>query len=203
MLKYTKAVINDSIKDLRFFLHLFSIVTQIFYLAYIVYALITKTGVFYLNIALGVISLAYLVFFFVTYKSEDKKTKHTAYVVRHTKTITKLCINALTLGVAVYGLYLSTKSVDAISIVLVVLMIVFWCVQVVLEVIVFFFEHKKNLIVYGLQKDIEPISNAINKVSNLARRVVGREETENEPLPSNVERYLQKALERYNEDKNK
>jgi hypothetical protein len=37
----------------------------------------------------------------------------------------------------------------------------------------------------------------------LARKVVGREEVENEPLPSNVERYLQKALEHYKEDKDK
>ena len=193
MLKYTRAVVNDAIKDLKFFLYIFSIITQFFYLAYITYVLIKGSGIFYLNIALGIISLAYLIFF-LTVNEKNKKTKHVAYVFRHTKTILKLCINAITLVVAVYGIYISASNVDAISLMLVILMIVFWCVQVVLEVIVFFFEHKKNMFLAGLQKDIEPLTNAVNVVGNVVRKVAGKEPVKKEPLPSRVEAYLDKVL---------
>ena len=203
MLNYTRAVINESIKDLKKFLFAFSLITQLLYVGYLLYAIIADLGLIYLNIVLGVISLAYLVFFVVTHGAEDKNVKRLAYITRHTKTIIKLVINAFTLAVAVYGIYISATNTNAISLMLTILMIVFWCVQVVLEVVVFFFEHKKNLFLAGLQKDIEPFANAVNAVGNVVRRVAGRETVEREPLPSSVESYLDKVLEKHRQEKNK
>jgi len=194
MLKYTRAVVNDALHDLKAILFFFSLVTQIIYIIYLAYAVFAKIGIIYINIALLVISVAYLIFFLVFNQRKDKKSKRKEMLVRHTKIIIKLIINAVSLGIAIYGLYCATKEVNAISLMLTILMLIFWCLQVVLEVIVLFFERKKSLIMYGLQKDFEPINNAINRLGNIVRKVAGYEEVESDVIPSNVEEYLDKVL---------
>lgn len=201
MLKYTKAVLNDAVKDLKSFLYWFSVITQLLYIGYLLFAIISGIGIIYVNVALGVISLAYFIFYMLTNNATDKKTKHVAYVTRHTKTIIKLVLNAFTLAVAIYGIYISATTTNAFSLMLTILMIVFWCVQLVLEIIIFFFEHKKNMVLYGLQKDLEPWTNAVNKVGNVVRMVTGKERVEKDPLPSSVENYLDKVLIKYKEQK--
>lgn len=201
MFKYTRAVFNDAINDLKKFLHIFSIFTQILYLIYLVYAVLTDKGVFYANVVLLGISVVYFIIYILTYGKKPKKLKTVAYVAKHAKTITKLLITAFTLGVAIYGIYTSAKNVDAISIVLTTLMIVFWCLQALLEIVLFFLEHKKNMIFAGLKKDCEPYVTKLDKVGNTFRRLTGKEEVVREPLPSKVNEYLEKTLKKYGTEK--
>ena len=66
MFDYTKIAIKkigEDFKKVGFLLGLFG---QIFYLFYIVYSLITSRGIFVANVALGALSICYLIFYILT-----------------------------------------------------------------------------------------------------------------------------------------
>lgn len=201
MFKYTRAVLNETVSDLRFIWFLFCVVTQIIYLAYLIYTVIAKVGLIYLNIPLLIVSAIYLSVFLILHKYNDKKTKKARKISAHVKTIIKLAINAVALSVAVYGIYVASTNTDGISIMLTTLMLIFWCAQVVLEIIVMFFEKKADQISWALQKDVEPVTNAIDKIKNVVRWVSGKETVEKDTLSNKAEKYLQKVLDKFNDSK--
>ena len=201
MFKYTRAVLNETVSDLRFIWFLFCVVTQIIYLAYLIYTVIAKVGLIYLNIPLLIVSAIYLSVFLILHKYNDKKTKKARKISAHVKTIIKLAINAVALSVAVYGIYVASTNTDGISIMLTTLMLIFWCAQVVLEIVVMFFEKKADQISWALQKDVEPVTNAIDKIKNVVRWVSGKETVEKDTLSNKAEKYLQKVLDKFNDCK--
>ena len=201
MFKYTRAVLNETVSDLRFIWFLFCVATQIIYLAYLTYAVIAKVGLIYLNIPLLIISAIYLVVFLILHKKKDKKSKKARQISAHVKTIIKLAINAVALAVAIYGIYIASTNADGISIMFTTLMLIFWCAQVILEIIVAFFERKADQISWALTKDVEPITNAIDKIKNVVRWVSGKETVEKDALPTKAEEYLQRVLDKFNNSK--
>lgn len=201
MFKYTRAVLNETVSELKFIWFLFCVVTQIIYLAYLTYAVIAKVGLIYLNIPLLIISAIYLVVFLILHKNNDKKNKKARQISAHVKTIIKLAINAVALAVAVYGIYVASTNADGISIMLTTLMLIFWCAQVVLEIIVMFFEKKADQISWALTKDVEPLMNVYDKVANAVRWVKGEEKIERDTLSNKAEKYLQKVLDKFNDSK--
>ena len=203
MFKYTRAVLDDTVNDLRFIWFVFCVATQVIYLGYITYAVIAKVGIFILNIILLIISTTYFIIFLILHKKTGKGTKRARQISKHTKTIIKLFINAIALGVAVYGIYCSATEIDGISIMLTTLMLIFWCAQVILEIIVCFFEKKINNLHWAMKKDVEPIMNVYDKVANTVRWVKGEERIEREQIPSKTESLLEKALDKFRNRKSK
>ncbi len=79
MLEYTRVVLNQTIGDIKKIGRVANFLTQIIYIAYLIYAIAAPTGIIYVNIPLLVISAAYLCFSIVmerkTQENKDSKDK--------------------------------------------------------------------------------------------------------------------------------
>ena len=66
MFDYTKMTIDQTITDVKRVFHGYQAIAQLVYIAYLAYALIAKTGIWYANLTLLVLATCYFVFFLST-----------------------------------------------------------------------------------------------------------------------------------------
>ena len=194
MLNYTIAVIHGTVNDLKRFFFVFSLITQVLYIAYLLYVIIANISNMHVNITLCILSVCYLIFFLVIHSKHDKFAKVTKRIVRRSYKWSKLAINCFTLGVAVYGIYLTSNNANVITVVLTALMIIFWIMQVILEIIIYFFEQKYDLLIAGLERDVEFISKPVNTIGNIVHRIKGEDPVPMPTVPNKVKDALDKAL---------
>lgn len=194
MFKYTKAAVDIIIGDVKRYCNLFKYGSMIFTIAYLVYALVMKTGNLVINGVLLGLFVLYIFLDFITNKKDFKLLKK--FVKRSYKGI-KFTNKTFSLGVMIYGIFLASSNASGISIILATLMIITWVLQALLELIIMIFEDKKDLLVEGFNKDIENIKKPVTTVNNFIKRVKGEEIEEERPITKNI-----KILEkRINQDK--
>ncbi len=172
MFDYTKVAIGKTINDFKKTSYVVTLIMQVFYIAYLIYASFAGVGFLAINISLAVVSLAYLIFYLTTYDKKQKKLKF--FTARAYKWF-KLTINAFTLAVSLYGIYTAAKNVNPISIILATLMIITWILQLVMEIIVIIFENKKQFILEAFEADVEKYMKPVHAVTNFIDKVRGRE----------------------------
>ena len=82
-------------------------------------------------------------------------------------------IKLFTLVAMIYGIYTATTDISAISILFAVLMVLFWVLQVFLELFVHVFENKFALFIAGYNKDMEDLKKPVNDLKKVVRRLKG------------------------------
>ena len=179
MLDYTKAAIKQVGEDFKKVDFARNIITQIIYLLYLVYAMIFDNGIFAVNITLFVLSAAYFAFFMFVTVRETKKEVHK--VVKTIYTRCKQIIKLFTLGVMLYGVWLTTENVTPLSVILSALMIVGWVLQIVFEILIKFFTKRINLLLEGLEADYENMTKPARTVGSFFKKITGNEVEEKEP----------------------
>ena len=179
MLDYTKAAIKQVGEDFKKVDLARNIITQIIYLLYLVYAMIFDNVIFAVNITLFVLSAAYFAFFMFVTVRETKKEVHK--VVKTIYTRCKQIIKLFTLGVMLYGVWLTTENVTPLSVILSALMIVGWVLQIVFEILIKFFTKRINLLLEGLEADYENMTKPARTVGNFFKKITGNEVEEKEP----------------------
>lgn len=173
MFDYTRSVFTKTLNDLKKLAFLFAIGLQVLQIGYLVYALIIGSGVLAANIVLLAISTAYLVFIIYihcnTIKKEMKKLLKNIY--RWSKRAIKL----FTLGVSIYGLYITASDTitvkSLLSIVLLIFMLLAWVFDVLLSLVILLIEQRKNMFFDAMKMDFEPVF----KAKNFFDKVRGRE----------------------------
>lgn len=195
MFRYTKASLELIMEDIRKYCTIFRYGSLSFTSIYFIYALIAKTGNFYANLVLATMFFAYTAFDLITRKRNVKKVKK---VVQRSYSVAKFSIRAFTLGAAIYGLYTATTNVSPISIMLTTLMIIMWVLQVLLELVNYIFEDKKELFLAGINKDLENLRKPVTDVGNFFKKVAGKEIPEPDPL-TKEEQMLEKRVQLNNE----
>jgi hypothetical protein len=197
--KHTRAAINDTLSEIKAFVKVFGIVSSLIYIGYLAYALIVKTGNFYVNATLLAISTVYFIFSLFTSGKKGKKMKMAKRITRRFAVWSKLLIKAYTLGVAVYGIVLSSGKSSTLSIILTVLMIVFWVIQLLAEIIVFYAERKVDVFVAAFSMDKEVVDKPMRAVGNFVKKITGREETEYEYVDGKMRDKIEKMADKYEE----
>ena len=142
------------LNDFKKFFRIFKYCSLIFTTIYFIYALTMQIGNTIANIILASLFVLYTTFDIATHKLKIRKTKK---VVKRSYKWLKLGIKAFTLGSMLYGLYTATTSVNPISIILATLMIIFWVLQILLELIIEVVEDKWQLLSNSLKQDVEDI----------------------------------------------
>lgn len=173
MFDYTRSVFTKTLNDLKKLAFFFAIGLQILQIGYLIYALIIGSGVLTANIILLAISTAYLVFIIYihcnTIKKEMKKLLKNIY--RWSKRAIKL----FTLGVSIYGLYITASDTitvkSLLSIVLLIFMLLAWVFDVLLSLVILLIEQRKNMFFDAMKMDFEPVF----KAKNFFDKVRGRE----------------------------
>ena len=181
MFTSTRAVLSKSVADLKRSVYIICLITNLFYVLSIAYAIFDKNGRLYFNIPLLAISLIYFTFYAIAYcHYDEKKVKRS--VVSANRWFKILC-HTLTLVVTVYSLYAATEKPHFISVLFAVLTTVSWIFQVLSFLVVRFFELRVELLSAALEEDTEGIRRPINAVSSVLSKIRG-EELEQKPETS-------------------
>ena len=157
------AILNDFKKLCK----IFKYGSLVFTAVYFIVALILQIGNVIANSILATLFVAYTIFDFVASKKNIKKTKK---IVKRSYKWVKIAIRAFTLASMIYGIYIATTAVSAISIIIATLTIIMWVLQVMIEIVIEVIEDKWELLYQSIQKDIAGIKE--NLLENAKEMVV-------------------------------
>ena len=174
---HTGTVLTKIINEIKRFLLVFTLCTQIFYVAYLVYAIVTGKGNTYVNIALIAVTLVYSTVYLVSQWNEDKRLKRLRSKTKHVLNWSKILVKTLDIGVILYSIVISADSFTPFSAIFTVLSIISWVVQLVFELAVMYVESRYHLVVDAFKKDIEETKrNPIRKIGGI---IFGNEDNAN------------------------
>ena len=176
MLDYTKAAFGKILGDFKKIFNGIKITTQALSILYLLYAVITQTGVFIANVILLALALSYFVFFLImeTKKGQRKMKKLVKNIYGWCKRLIKL----LTIGITLYGLVVAKADFEPISFLIVILMIFGWILEFLFYIIIRFLEAEKKLLFDGLVTDMENLPVIGGYV---LKKITGKETEEVQP----------------------
>ncbi len=206
MFDYTKVAIEKVVEDLKKLIRLFTVGMQVITLAYFALAIVLEVfevcsiGNFYANIALFIISLAYLIFDLIISNGKREGSRLAKKITTRTLKWIKILIKGYTLGVTIYGIYTATTSATPIAVILATLMIIIFVLQVLFEILTAIVIDKKDLILDAWRQDIEDIKRPAVEVGNFFKRITGQEPIERTKPNGNI-KMLDKRLAKKREAK--
>ncbi len=193
MFDYTRMIIEQTVTDVKRVLYGFQVGSQLIYISYLIYALITGTGIWYANATLLALACLYFIFFLST--TDYGKTPDGKVLKRKIKTgyvWSKRLIRLFTIGVAVYDIA-TADSTNSISTLLTALMIVSWALEVLLDLILRIIEARFELVKEAVEADVETLLKPFKTVGNFFKRATGQEIPPEEE-PSKKRKWLDKKL---------
>ena len=195
MIKYTMSAYRIIKQELISVSFLVTLISSLMMLAYLTYSAIVGNGERVINVVLCVITAVNFLTYIFMRRAEKKAIKHARKWIKHTCRITKLCINAVSLGIIIYAAAVAPEQVSAISLVLLPLMIILWVLQAILEIVTLYTTSRLELLINGLQMDAAPILTPVAKVKGIVGAVMGEEAEEEEPISPRNERLLKRRAE--------
>ena len=193
MFNYTKAAFGKISDDIKKLVSSFELFTQFFMLAYLIYSLITNSD---LRIVNGILlALTFVYFCFWLHLSKDGFTKEEKKLKKRVSKIfsyVRKLFKLYTLGLAIYGIYANTHSVDFISLLLTIFTATTFIAGILLDIIKYIFFSYVDLLLTGIGVDLEPVLKPVNNVKKFFGKDV------EEPAEPTKERLL---LDKIVEDK--
>lgn len=199
MLDYTKTAVRETIKDFKKYLYEFSLITQIVYIAYLVYATIFSVFQIINGILLGVCIAYFLFFGCITKWGRDIDATRFQNAKKWGGEIfkwTKRLIRLLTLGVSIFALFQTTKAPTPLSIVMNAAMVVCWLLSVLLDIVFKIVQARVKFIVEGLEADWNDIVRPAKNVGDFFKKMTGKE-VEPEKELTKTQLYLKEKTEEY------
>ena len=184
MLKYTKAAINKTISEFKLFSRIFKYSFIILNFVYLTYKLITDKTNF---IIYATFSLLF---------DYDKRFKKAKKLSRRIFKYTNLTFKFLVIGSNILCIIKASSNFNAITIILLLLSIIIWVLQIIIEIIIFIFESKRDLLVDAIKEDFKVVSKPVTGVSNFIKKIKGEEITKEDNSSSiqKLENYLSKKI---------
>ncbi len=169
MFDYTQAAFSKILKDFKRIRNVITVFVHLFSIAYLIYALATKTGFLIANIALLALTASYFAFFIVmeTKKNKTRMRKRIKAVYGWCKRLIKLPLLVL----AVYSLALSKTEFDPISFMMTLLMIICWVLEILFYCIIRLLEIEKNFLLDSLHKDVHQDLQWAGKIPFIGDRI--------------------------------
>ena len=195
MLDYTKIALQKIADDFKRLVYIFSIITQLAYMAYLAYALVAGVGIFWVNVTLASIAVAYFLFFMIVTRGNALYVKQGLHkVVQKIFKISKMLLKVFTIGVMLYGVYSTTQNVTPIGVILSALMIVGWLLQLIFEVLGNVVSSRFQLLLSAIEADKDEMTKPVKAVGNFFKRITGQE-VEPEKEKSKTRIWLDKQVE--------
>ena len=170
----------------QFASHIFSLFSQLFVTAFLIYAVLTKPASRIVNGILLALAIAYFIFGVCIaldgYSQKDRKIKQ--HVARSYKIVKRL-FKLYTLGVAVYGIYQHLNTVTVSSFIFTGLMVISFAVQVTLEISVFIIKLLLKKLIKN-RKEKRAQSQALRESQNAAPNTDTELELETETVTENA-----------------
>ena len=140
MVDYTRAAIEKTINDFKRFGFIFNIVIELLCLSYLAYAIFAGFGIFYLNIVLASVSLAYLIFYIII--GRDPEKKKTFVQTKRGYRYFKIAVHTVSLGITVYGIYIATEEPEFVTVVMAALTTVGWGINLLVTFFLSYFSEE-------------------------------------------------------------
>jgi hypothetical protein len=173
-LGHTKAAIKLIGNELKAFAFIANLIAQVTMIGYLSYNLITSSGLWYINLSLLILTLAYLAFTIVVQVKEVKKGTQKTFtrVIQWARRILKL----FPIGVAFYSLSLATSNLTPVALISPIIITVMWLLDIIINVLYLVIEARASLIMDSLAEDFErwPV------IGNWARQLANNS-NDNEP----------------------
>ena len=198
MFSYTRAAIDKTIRDIKLISNFISVSTQVIYILYLIYAIAANTGTLWANICLLCVSVPYFVFHVICLGKIEPKMKLAKGSVRHSYKTVKLLLNGITLSATIYGIYVAANNISPITVVLAAITTIGWLLGVLTEIVTYFIENRKELIITAFEADIESLKDTVTKpvtvVSDFIKKATGQKIEEEKPKPTKKRLLLDKLV---------
>ena len=130
-------------------------------------------GVIPVNIVLASISAVLLSFTIIRHIQESKKLKSVEKLVQKICRIIKIFAKAVSLGVSIYGIVMIINDVNWFSVVVVILSLLLWIAQVMLEVVRSILEKQIAKLASDIKQEYDKVLILKDKVGNFVRCAAG------------------------------
>ena len=169
MFQKTKEALSTRLEKITRLTFVFSVITQLFYIGYLVYSVIAQKGIQIANIILTVISVVYFIFFLINERKEGKDAKEAKAKNKKFKKWGKRFVKLYTLGIALYSMYFNIVDagilgINWISLISNIFMIGLWFYQVYLDLLLWFIKRQ-------IQKIKEKVGQAATGIKTKAQQV--------------------------------
>ncbi len=191
MLDYTRAAGKRILRDIKVFTMLVNVATQALYIFYLIYSLFTGAGIFFVNLALLVLAVAYFGFYSYNVWTREGKT-----LSRKVKLAFKWCkrlIKLFNLGVMLYAVT-TAQEATLFSLLLTALLIVFWVLDLIVEILCHVIRSWWTLLLEGLEADWQATTKPLRSVKNFFKKAAGQE-VEEAPEPTKSRQMLDEMVE--------
>lgn len=199
MFDYTKAAWQKTKEDLNKLGFAINLSLELIYIAYLIYAIIIGSGLFIINIILGILCIAHLVFYLsITKFGKDPACENCKFLKKWIASLfkwSKRVIRLVTISFAVYDI-ITTDENDLISLLLTGFMIIGWILGIIADVVIKILKDRVTLMIDGIEMDVLP---AI-KILNFFKKMRG-EEVEENIISSKNESVLKEKAEKMREEK--
>ena len=202
MLNFIRKMFGNAVQDVILAFTLFHFALQIFYIVYLVYMICTLTSIWYLHVAMLVLSLVFLLYDYLSSreivaikrekveKSERKARKERlrsakrkkATVIR-IKFFTSHAIKLFVLGSSVYPIIVAPETVSVFSIICTVSMVLLWVFLFWFEILKLAISKPKAAAMESLQSDAKAVA---IRMGNAKDKVVNWKDTKIESIVNTV-----------------
>ena len=149
---HTKAVVKMIGKELKNIAFIANIIAQVAMLASLIYNLVTSSGLWYINLSLLVLSIAYFIFTIIKHVKDIKKTTK-----KEIKRIIKWSIRVLKvfpITIAIYGLLIASSNLTPITLISPILITAMWIFDVLINIAYLIIEAKIDLFLDCVAEDL-------------------------------------------------
>ncbi len=177
MLDRTKAIFNKTIQDLRVFSYFLGVFTQVFYLGFLIYSSVVKTGALRIvNITLALLTFSYLLFLLcITKWGKDIEASKRSKKIKSALNWCKRLAKVYTLGVMIYGIYTATNDARPVAVLLCAAMVALFVFQCIFDLLSFIIGRRFAMMMTALEADMEPITKPARSVGNFFKKITGKE----------------------------
>ena len=160
---------------------IFSILSILLMLSFPIFSLITKRGNSYINIAVLVVTIIYGLLWLIL---GSKK----AYKIDRIFKWSKLLLSAISLGVNIYSIYLTSKDFNIFSFLITLFMGAFWVFNVIFNILYDIVSYKLHNFLTLMKEEIADFkSNLLEKKNDLLNKVNRRKiEKSNDVIDINI-----------------
>lgn len=181
MFGYTKGIIGNTIDSIKKIAYGLDVITQITYMGYLIFAISVGNGVFWANLAMLGVSVIYFIYFLSTtkrwYTKKEKGKRKKAKLLSRTL---KRLINIGVIVSAIIELCIDPSSVNNITLLLTVLMILGLTLSITFDLIIAVISARLKLIYAAIETDVENIKKPFVATTNFVKKVVGKDVQEHQ-----------------------
>ena len=171
ILTNSKAALLSVWHEIKRIFFTFGIILNLSYISLAVYSLVAGRGYMPLNIAFITLSIAYFIYYILTYN--DKAKKKQKKKMKKLYKLLRYFVNTVTLSFVVYGCFVTAEKVNFISLFLVVISVIGWFISGLFAIISAYVDSRIELVVTAFSVDREEPK---KKIKAFINKIIGREE---------------------------